>query len=106
MSTQETTLDKTQEQYNSFSEILSDEELLKLFEKHGVKDIRKRKLPVYHFFWLAILSLSEPTARGSILNLIGFFLGSISMFPELQAKVGNKLSKTAVSNRLINVNWQ
>jgi len=105
MSTEQATSDKVQEQYNSFSDILSDDELAELFEKHGVKDIRKRKLPVYHFFWITILSLSEPTARGSLLNLIGFFLGSINMFPELQAKVGNKLSKTAVSNRLKGVSW-
>jgi len=52
-----------------------------------------------------ILSAVEPSARGCILQLIGFFLGIIVIFPTLQAKVGGKLSKTAVSNRLNDVSW-
>ena len=52
-----------------------------------------------------ILSAVEPSARGSLLQLIGFFLGIIVIFPSLQAKVGGKLSKTAVSNRLKDVTW-
>ena len=76
-----------------------------LFEKYGVKDIRERKLSVYHFFWLMLLSAVEPSARGSLLQLIGFFLGIIVIFPELQARVGGKLSKTAVSHRLNDVSW-
>lgn len=76
-----------------------------LFEKYGIKDIRERKLSVYHFFWLMILSAVEPNARGCLLQLIGFFLGIIVIIPALQAKVGGKLSKTAVSNRLNDVSW-
>lgn len=76
-----------------------------LFEKYGIKDIRERKLSVYHFFWLMILSAVEPSARGCLLQLIGFFLGIIVIIPALQAKVGGKLSKTAVSNRLNDVSW-
>ena len=41
---------QTQENYNSFQEILSEAELTALFEKYGIKDIRERKLSVYHFF--------------------------------------------------------
>jgi len=95
----------TQENYKKFQEILSDTELTALFEKHGVEDIRERKLSVYHFFWLMVLSALEPSVRGSILQLIGFFLGIIVIFPALQAKVGGKLSKTAVSQRLNGVTW-
>jgi IS4 transposase len=97
--------EKLQENYNSFLDILSDAELVGLFEKYGIEDIRKRKLSVYHFFWLIILSASEPSARGCILNLIGYFLGAIVLFPSLQEKVGDSLSKSAVSKRLKGVSW-
>ena len=96
---------QVQENYTSFSDILSDAELSTLFEKYGIEDVRERKLPVYHFFWLIILSASESTARGCLLQLIGFFLGAIVLFPVQKAKVGGKLSKTAVSNRLKDVSW-
>lgn len=52
-----------------------------------------------------VLSAVEPSARGCLLQLIGFFLGIIVIFPALQAKVGGKLSKTAVSHRLNDVSW-
>jgi len=39
------------------------------------------------------------------MQLIGFFLGIIALFPTQKAKVGNKLSKTAVSKRLNGVSW-
>lgn len=52
-----------------------------------------------------VLSAIEPSARGCILQLIGFFLGIIVILPSLQAKVGGKLSKTAVSHRLNDVSW-
>ena len=94
-----------QKSYTSFSDILSDAELDDLFEKYGVKDIRERKLSVRHFSWLIILSASEPGVRGTLVQLIGFFLGAIVVFPSLQAKSGGKLSKTAVSKRLNNVSW-
>ncbi len=94
-----------QENRTSFLDILSDAELDTLFKKYGVADIRERKLSVYHFFWLIILSAPDPTARGCILQLIGFFLGTIALFPDKKAKVGDKLSKTTVSKRLNNVSW-
>ncbi len=61
------------EKYESFQTILSDTELATLFKKHDVEDVRKRKLSIYHFFWLIILSAIEPGSRGSIFQLIGFF---------------------------------
>ena len=39
------------------------------------------------------------------MQLIGFFLGAIALFPTRKAKVGDKLSKTAVSKRLNGVCW-
>ena len=87
----------------SFQEILSDDELATLFAKHGAQDERKRKLFVRCFFWLMIFSAAEPSRRGSLLQLIGFFLGAIALlFPE--SKV-TSLSKVAVSKRLTGVNW-
>ena len=88
---------------NAFQEILSDDELAALFVKHGVRDERKRKLFVRCFFWLMIFSAGEPSRRGSLLQLIGFFIGAIGLlFPEAEV---TSLSKTAVSNRLQNVSW-
>ena len=86
-----------------FQEILSDADLDVLFAKHGVKDERKRKLFVRCFFWLMIFSAAEPSRRGSLLQLIGFFLGAIALlFPE--SKV-TSLSKCAVSKRLTEITW-
>lgn len=87
----------------AFQEILSDAELAALFAKHGVQDERKRKLFVRCFFWLMIFSAGEPSRRGSLLQLIGFFLGAMALlFPEAGV---TSLSKTAVSNRLQSVSW-
>jgi len=88
---------------NAFQEILSDDELAALFAKYGVQDERRRKLFVRYFFWLMIFSAGEPSRRGSLLNLIGFFIGAmVQLYPEADV---TSLSKTAVSNRLINVSW-
>lgn len=86
-----------------FQEILSDEELSGLFAKYDVEDERKRKLYVRCFFWLMVFSAGEPSHRGSILSLIGFFLGAIALlFPESEV---TSLSKTAVSKRLTGISW-
>ncbi len=94
---------KTKGNYTSFQDILSDAELEALFEKHGVKDYRKRKLPVYWFFWLMVLSAAESSRRGSLLQLIGFFLGAMARFCPGQI---TSLSKNAVSKRLGSVTWR
>ncbi len=87
----------------AFQEILSDAELETLFAKYRVQDERERKLVVRWFFWLMVLSAAEPSRRGSLLHLIGFFLGAIALlFPETKV---TSLSKTAVSKRLTGVSW-
>jgi hypothetical protein len=87
----------------AFQEILSDEELSALFAKHHVQDERKRKLFVRCFFWLMIFSAAEPSRRGSLLQLIGFFLGATALlFPESNVST---LSKSAVSKRLKEIHW-
>ena len=91
------------EKYERFQDILSDEELKALFDKYGIRDERERKLPVYYFFWLMVLSAVEPKSRGCILSLIGFFLGAICLL--FSVKKITKLSKTAVSKRLCNIRW-
>ena len=101
--TSETATETTKETYTSFQDILSDEELSTLFEKYGVQDERKRKLPVYWFFWLIVLSAAEPARRGSLLQLIGFFLGAIATL--CPKKEVSSLSKNAVSKKLQGVTW-
>jgi len=83
------------EKYEHFQDILSDEELKALFDKHGITDERKRKLPVYRFFQLMTLSAVEPESGGCLLSLIGFFLGATAL--PLSVKKIASLSKTAVS---------
>jgi hypothetical protein len=101
--TAETATETSKETYTSFQDILSDEELGTLFEKYGVQDERKRKLPVYWFFWLIVLSAAEPARRGSLLQLIGFFLGAIATL--CSKKKVSSLTKSAVSKRLQSVTW-
>ena len=87
----------------TFQEVLSDDELAALLAKHGVQDKRKRKLFVRCFFWLMVFSAGEPSRRGSLLQLIGFFLGAMALlFPEAAV---SSLSKNAVSKRLKNITW-
>jgi len=89
------------ENYHRFQDILSDRDLAALFNKYGVQDLRQRKLPVYHFFWLVILSAAEPTARSCLLSLIGFFIGAgVGL-----AQPVTRLSKTALSKRFKQVSW-
>ena len=104
MTVQATTVPETLPQdQHTFQQILSDSQLADLFSKHGVQDERQRKLIVRSFFWLMIFSAAEPSRRGSLLSLIGFFLGAIALlYPEEKV---NSLSKNAVSKRLKNVSW-
>lgn len=90
--------------YEQFQEILSEADLHTLFEKFNVKDERERKLPVFKFFWLMVFSALEPSKRGSLLVLIGFYLGAIaSLFP-LGRRI-TSLSKKALSKRLCQTPW-
>lgn len=96
-------LDELQGQYKSFSEILSDNEMKELCEKHGIADKRERKMWVRPFFWLMVFSSGESSRRGCLLQLIGFFLGAMSiLYPE---KGICSLTKSAVSKRLKNISW-
>ena len=95
--------EEIQDKYTKFQDILSDEELEAFFIKHGTQDQRKRKLVVRCFFWLMVFSSSQPASRGSLLQLIGFFLGAaFILFPD---KNITTLSKMAVSKRLSHVSW-
>lgn len=95
--------EKLKTDQKKFQDILSDEELEGLFAKYNVKDERKRKLWVRWFFWLMVFSADEPSRRGSLLQLIGFFLGAIALlYPE---RMLTSLSKEAVSKRLKSVSW-
>jgi hypothetical protein len=95
--------EKLEKDQVAFHEILSDEELAALFAKYEVEDERERKLYVRCFFWLMVFSAGEPSRRGSLLNLIGFFLGAIALlYPSTKV---TSLSKNAVSKRLGSVSW-
>lgn len=95
--------DEIKDKQTKFQDILSDEELEALFIKHGAQDQRKRKLFVRCFFWLMVFSSSQPANRGSLLQLVGFFLGAACiLFPD---KNITTLSKMAVSKRLSHVSW-
>jgi len=104
MSTQSTSEPESPEEtMTTFENLLSDEDLATLLEKYGLNNLRDRKLPVRWFFWLMVLSAGEPSRRGSILQLIGFFLGAIALlFPN---NATTSLSKNAVSKRLRGVSW-
>ena len=95
--------DALKAQYQNFSELLSDEEMQALCEKYGVADQRERKMWVRPFFWLMVFSSGESSRRGCLLQLIGFFLGAISiLYPE---KGIRSLTKSAVSKKLKNISW-
>jgi hypothetical protein len=88
----------------NFSAILSDEEMNKLCERYKVEDERERKMWVRPFFWLMVFSAGESSRRGSLLKLIGFFLGAMSiLYPEKRIV---SLSKSAVSQKLKNISWE
>lgn len=93
-----------QKDHTTFQDILAEDELTALFAKYKVADIRERKLFVRCFFWLMIFSAAAPSRRGSILQLIGFFIGAMALlFPERKEVM--TLSKNAVSKRLQNISW-
>ena len=93
-----------EKKYEHFQDILSEADLKALFEKFNVKDERERKLPVVKFFWLMVFSALESHKRGSLLVLIGFYLGAISPLFISGCSI-TSLSKTALSNRLCQTPW-
>jgi len=55
-------MEKLEQQLESFCEILSDEQLQQYAEKYDVADKRIRRLPIKLFFWLMVLSSTQPKA--------------------------------------------
>jgi IS4 transposase len=90
--------------YTRFQDILSETDLHAVFEKFHVKDERERKLPVVKFVWLMVFSALEPRNRGSLLVLIGFYLGSIASLFAPDHGI-TSLSKNALSKRLGQTSW-
>lgn len=89
--------------YDDFTNILSVEELKKLAEKHGIVDKRIRRLPVFTFFWLMILSACIPGVRGGLMQLVAFFIASFcQLFPAGKAV---SLTRMAISKKLKAHNW-
>ncbi len=89
--------------FDDFTNILSDEELRKLAEKHGIVDKRVRRLPVVTFFWLMILSACIPGVRGGLMQLVAFFIASFcQLFPAVKAV---SLTRMAISKKLKAHNW-
>ncbi len=84
--------------YDDFTNILSDEKLKKLAEKHGIVDKRIRRLPVVTFFWLMILSACIPSVRGGLMQLVAFFVASsCQLSPGVKAV---SLTRMAISKKL------
>ncbi len=89
--------------YDDFTNILSEEELKKLAEKYGIVDKRIRRLPVFTFFWLMILSACIPGVRGGLMQLVAFFIASFcQLFPAQKAL---SLTRMAISKKLKAHNW-
>jgi Zn-dependent M16 (insulinase) family peptidase len=100
--TQEGTNESSEGQLETFKDILNDEDLEELRKKHRLENCRNRKLPIHNFFWLIVLSAGDPSRRGSLANMIAFFLGAIATLTTISV---NSISKSAVSKRLSKTNW-
>ena len=89
--------------YDDFTNILSEEELKNLAEEYGIVDKRIRRLPVFTFFWLMILSACTPGVRGGLMHLVAFFIASFcQLFPAGKAV---SLTRMAISKKLKAHNW-
>ena len=99
---QEDTPDNPEKQLETFKDILNDEDMERLLEKYGLDSTRDRKLSIYNFFWLMVLSAGDPSRRGTLLNIISFFLGAIALLTTIT--VGS-ISKSAISQRLSGTSW-
>jgi len=72
-------------------------------KKYDVESERERKLWLKPFFWLMVFSSATPGVRGSLYQMIGFFLGTaLILFPEKKIET---LSKGAVSQHLKGTSW-
>ena len=96
-------MESFEDQYEQFTEVLSEEELRRFAEEYGVADQRERKLPLRIFFWLVVLSAGQPTVRGGLLQLVAFFVAALSgLFPMAQTVT---LTKMALSLKLKETDW-
>lgn len=96
-------MEELEQQLESFCDILSDEHFQQLAEKYDVADKRIRRLPTKVFFWLIVLSNTQPKARGCLFQLVAFFIAALTkLFPTHDAI---SLSKMAISKKLEGVNW-
>ena len=96
-------METLENQYQQIIEILSEEELTCLAKQYGVASQRERKLPVRIFFWLMVLSASQPTVRGALFQLVAFFVSALSaLLPTTEAIT---LTKMALSLKLKQTHW-
>jgi hypothetical protein len=77
--------------------------LKRLAAEQGVVDQRERRLPVRIFFWLMVLSASQPGVRSGLFQLAAFFVGALAKLFPAHAVV--RLSKIALSKKLKATNW-
>ena len=96
-------MDTLEEEYQQFTDILSEEELVRLAERYQTADQRERKLPTRIFFWLMVLSSGQPTARGALFGLVSFFVGTLSGL--FRASEILTLTKMALSLKLAQTDW-
>jgi hypothetical protein len=89
--------------FRQFTDLLSNEELERVAIQYGVADQRERKLPLRVFFWLMVLSASQPTVRGGLFLLVAFFVAAQSgLFLMAHALT---LTKMALSLKLQQTTW-
>jgi len=97
-------MELVQEHYQAFARVLSDDELKRLAAEHAVIDQRERRLPVRIFFWLMVLSASQPSARGGLFQLAAFCVATITKLFPFQRTI--QLSKMALSKKLKATTWR
>lgn len=96
-------MEALEQNYQEFTDLLSEEELHELALRYGAAEQRKRKLPIRIFFWLMVLSASQSTVRGGLFQLVAFFVGALTqLFPARQAF---SLTKMALSKRMSGTSW-
>jgi len=96
--------DQLKEHYQSFAQVLSDGELKRLAAQFDVVDQRERRLPIRIFFWLMVLSASQPGVRSCLFQLVAFFVAALTSLFATDSVL--ELSKMAVSKKLKATNWR
>ena len=96
--------EQLKEHYQTFAQILSDDELKRLAAEFDVVDQRERRLPIRIFFWLMVLSASQPGVRSCLFQLVAFFVAALTNLFATETAIA--LSKMAVSKKLKATNWR